>query len=90
MSRRLDPNRPLWEMHIVEGLDGERTALIAKVHHAILDGVSGASVLAAFLDLTPRARSVIPMERWDPAPLPSSTRLLRHAVAALALSPVRR
>ena len=54
MSRQLDPDRPLWEMHVVEGLEGERTALIAKVHHAILDGVSGASVLAAFLDLTPR------------------------------------
>src|ERR1700722_20097573 len=59
MSRQLDPDRPLWEMYIVEGLDGDRTALIAKVHHAILDGVSGASMLAAFLDLSPRAR-VIP------------------------------
>ncbi len=54
MSRQLDPDRPLWEMFVVEGLAGDRTALIAKVHHAILDGVSGASVLAAFLDLTPR------------------------------------
>ena len=53
MSRQLDPDRPLWEMHVVEGLEGDRTALVAKVHHAILDGVSGASVLAAFLDLTP-------------------------------------
>ena len=57
MSRQLDPDRPLWEMHVVEGLEGERTALVAKVHHAILDGVSGASVLAAFLDLTPRTAS---------------------------------
>ena len=40
-------------MYVVEGLEGDRTALVAKVHHAILDGVSGASVLAAFLDLTP-------------------------------------
>ena len=58
MSRQLDPDRPLWEMHVVEGLEGDRTALIAKVHHAILDGVSGASVLAAFLDLNPRTRVV--------------------------------
>ena len=68
MSRRLDPDRPLWEMYVVEGLDRERIALIAKVHHAILDGVSGASVLAAFLDLTPRSR-VIPLPpEWSPAP----------------------
>ena len=66
MSRPLDPDRPLWEMHVVEGLEGDRTALVAKVHHAILDGVSGASVLAAFLDLTPRSR-VVPMPpEWNP------------------------
>jgi diacylglycerol O-acyltransferase len=88
MSRRLDPDRPLWEMYLVEGLAGERTALIAKVHHAILDGVSGASILAAFLDLNPRARVVsLPTERWHPAPLPNSTQLLRHAAASLSHQP---
>ncbi len=88
MSRRLDPDRPLWEMHLVEGLEGDRTALIAKVHHAILDGVSGASILAAFLDLNPRARvAALPSGRWDPAPLPTSTQLLRHAAASLTHQP---
>src|SRR5580704_17471318 len=88
MSRRLDPDRPLWEMHVVEGLAGERTALVAKVHHAILDGVSGASVLAAFLDLNPRSRVVsLPTERWHPAPLPNSTQLLRPAAASLSHQP---
>jgi WS/DGAT/MGAT family acyltransferase len=88
MSRRLDPDRPLWEMYLVEGLEGERTALIAKVHHAILDGVSGASILAAFLDLNPRARVVaLPTERWDPAPLPKSTQLLRHAATSMSRQP---
>ena len=77
MSRQLDPDRPLWEMHVVEGLEGERTALVAKVHHAILDGVSGASVLAAFLDLTPRTRVVELPPEWDPAPL-----AVQHADAA--------
>ena len=68
MSRQLDPDRPLWEMHVVEGLAGGRTALIAKVHHAILDGVSGASVLAAFMDLTPRSRVVPLPPEWRPGP----------------------
>ena len=69
MSRPLDPDRPLWEMFVVEGLDGGRTALIAKVHHAILDGVSGASILAAFLDLSPRARIVAaPLGAVGPGP----------------------
>jgi len=87
MSRPLDPDRPLWEMHVVEGLEGDRTALVAKVHHAILDGVSGASVLAAFLDLTPRSRVVPLPPEWNPAPLPSNTQLLRHAASSLARQP---
>ncbi|HUC04952.1 MAG TPA: wax ester/triacylglycerol synthase family O-acyltransferase [Acidimicrobiales bacterium] len=89
MSRPLDPDRPLWEMHIVEGLADDRTAVIAKIHHAILDGVSGASVLAAFLDVSPRPR-VVPMSpEWAPAPLPSSADLLRHAAGGLARQPGR-
>ncbi len=72
---------------MVEGLEGERTALVAKVHHAILDGVSGASVLAAFLDLTPRTRVASLPPEWDPAPLPSNTQMLRHAASSLARQP---
>lgn len=87
MSRRLDPDRPLWEMYVVEGLEGERTALIAKVHHAILDGVSGASVLAAFLDLTPRSRLVELPSVWDPSPLPSNAQMLLHAASSLTRQP---
>lgn len=75
-SRPLDRTRPLWEFHVVEGLAGGRFALVPKVHHAILDGVSGAEVLAAFFDLSPRpaprsptrpdgagARGVVPKPR---------------------------
>jgi diacylglycerol O-acyltransferase len=88
MSRPLDPDRPLWEMHVVEGLAGDRTALVAKVHHAILDGVSGAAMLGAFLDLSPRERLVErPFEPWAPAPLPGSTDMLRYAATSLAQQP---
>jgi diacylglycerol O-acyltransferase / wax synthase len=51
-SRPLDRRRPLWEFHVVEGLEGGRIALVPKVHHAIIDGVSGAEVMAAFFDLS--------------------------------------
>jgi diacylglycerol O-acyltransferase / wax synthase len=87
MSRQLDPDRPLWEMHVVEGLAGERTALVAKVHHAILDGVSGASVLAAFLDLNPRSRVVALPQEWHPGALPSNAQMLKHAASSLAHQP---
>jgi diacylglycerol O-acyltransferase len=90
MSRPLDPDRPLWEMYVVEGLSECRRALIAKVHHAILDGVSGVSMLAAFMDLTPRARPVdVSAARWDPDPLPGSAQLLRYAAASLSRQPAR-
>ncbi|MGH9080175.1 MAG: WS/DGAT/MGAT family O-acyltransferase [Acidimicrobiales bacterium] len=58
-SRPLDRQRPLWEFHVVEGLARGQLALVPKVHHSILDGVSGAEVLAVFFDLSP-----------DPAPRP--------------------
>ncbi len=90
MSRQLDPDRPLWEMYVVEGLEGDRTALIAKVHHAILDGVSGASMLAVFLDLNPRTRLVpTSIESWDPDPLPGRARMLRYAASSMSQQPAR-
>jgi len=52
-ARPLDRNRPLWEFHVIEGLAEGRIGIVAKVHHAIIDGVSGAEVLAAFFDLSP-------------------------------------
>jgi len=52
-SRPLDRGRPLWEFHVVEGLEGGRLAIVPKVHHSIIDGVSGAQVMAAFFDLSP-------------------------------------
>jgi diacylglycerol O-acyltransferase / wax synthase len=87
MSRPLDPDRPLWKMHVVEGLEGERAALVAKVHHSILDGVSGASVLAAFLDLSPRSRPVELTPEWRPEPLPSTLQMLGHAASSLVRQP---
>jgi len=88
LSRPLDLEHPLWEMVVVEGLADDRTALIAKLHHAIVDGVSGASLLAAFFDLGPRGRPVeFARERWDPEPIPSSASMLRYGVSTLARQP---
>lgn len=87
MSRPLDLDRPLWEMVVVEGLTEGRSALVAKLHHALLDGVSGASILAQFLDLAPRERVVDPPAPWDPDPLPSGSTLMRYAMSGMARQP---
>lgn len=50
-------DRPLWEMVVVDGVQGGRMAVVARLHHAILDGVAGATAMAAFLDLAPVAES---------------------------------
>ncbi|MEW1838370.1 wax ester/triacylglycerol synthase domain-containing protein [Nonomuraea angiospora] len=52
-ARRLDRAHPLWEMHLINGLADGRVAVYTKVHHAAIDGVSGAETLATLLDLTP-------------------------------------
>jgi diacylglycerol O-acyltransferase len=54
-SRPLDRSRPLWEFHVVEGLEHGHLAVVPKVHHSIIDGVSGAEVMAVFFDLSSEA-----------------------------------
>ncbi|GIH94809.1 wax ester/triacylglycerol synthase family O-acyltransferase [Planobispora siamensis] len=59
-SRRLDRRRPLWEMYLIHGLSGGRMALYTKVHHAAVDGVTGADVLAALMDTSPEPAERLP------------------------------
>jgi WS/DGAT/MGAT family acyltransferase len=60
--------------------------MIAKTHHALVDGVSGTDLLAVIMDLTPEA-SPIPPDEWQPAPAPSGAQLVVEALESLALSP---
>ena len=72
MSQRLDLDRPLWEMWLVEGLPGGRWAVISKVHHAMIDGVAGHDVLESLLDRTADAA------RCSPPALQSTAGPLGH------------
>ena len=62
----MDRHKPLWDIHVVDGLEGGRGALIARVHHALADGVAGASLMKIMLDPTPEGST-----RHSQAPLPS-------------------
>jgi diacylglycerol O-acyltransferase / wax synthase len=63
VARPLDRARPLWELYLIHGLDGDRVAVLTKVHHAAIDGMSGAEILSVLLDPSPEGRSLPPGPR---------------------------
>jgi WS/DGAT/MGAT family acyltransferase len=87
MAQPLDRSKPLWEIWVVEGLEEGRWAVLAKTHHALVDGVSGTDLLAAIMDLSPdTARPEHPSE-WTPHAEPSGTGLVVEALENMARSP---
>ncbi|MFI6600925.1 wax ester/triacylglycerol synthase family O-acyltransferase [Nonomuraea sp. NPDC050536] len=87
-ARRLDRNRPLWEIDLIHGLSGGRMGLYTKIHHAAVDGVGGADVLAALLDLAPvpAPREGAP-ERDEPPP--DQLEMLGRALIRLGSNPAQ-
>ncbi|WP_067489583.1 WS/DGAT/MGAT family O-acyltransferase [Actinomadura hibisca] len=93
LAQRLDPGKPLWEIWLVEGLAEDRWAMIAKVHHCMVDGVAGMDLATIMFDLTPdyeppsRAPGALP--EWTPEPEPSTFDLLRDTAQRTVTQPVR-
>lgn len=86
-ARPLDLAKPLWEMYVIEGLDGVEGlpqgsfAILTKIHHAAIDGVSGAEIAAAVHDLDPEALPAPPKQAWVAERDPTSLELaVRTAV----------
>jgi len=89
MSTPLDLERPLWQLYLVEGLEGGRHAYISKTHHALVDGVSAVDVGTIMLDPNPEGTEMpIPEERWDPD-VPSPELLFVRAATERISTPMR-
>ncbi len=90
MSARLDPNRPPWELWLVDGLSDDRFALVQKVHHAMVDGLSSADLMEAVLDTSPNPAPAGPVGTWKPQPWPSTTTRAASALGASIRQPLAR
>ncbi|MEN8233536.1 MAG: wax ester/triacylglycerol synthase family O-acyltransferase [Actinomycetota bacterium] len=75
MSQQLDRSKPMWEMVVVEGLDHDRFAIVTKIHHCMIDGMSGVDLMAVLMSLAP-ATEIIPGPAYEPRPAPNGTELL--------------
>ncbi|HEV3225548.1 MAG TPA: wax ester/triacylglycerol synthase family O-acyltransferase [Acidimicrobiales bacterium] len=83
----LDRSRPLWESWAIEGLDNGHMAVLTKVHHAAIDGVSGNEITVAMLQLAPDDEAPPPDEEWVPDRIPTEIERLGYAANSLARQP---
>jgi WS/DGAT/MGAT family acyltransferase len=80
-SQPLDRNKPLWELWLVEGLQGDRFAVIGKTHHALVDGIAGVDITTVLFDTQPAPSDTPgPAAAWVPRPAPSGAQLLAQAL----------
>lgn len=90
VARPLNRSRPLWEVHVLEGLADGGFALLTRLHHAVIDGVSGIELMSTLLTPEPAtALAAVHLDDWRPEPLPSDARLSADAAADLLRHPAR-
>jgi diacylglycerol O-acyltransferase len=86
-SQRLDRTKPVWEMWLVDGLEGGRFAIVGKTHHCLVDGVSGVDITTVLFDLDRDSAQISDPEPWLPRPEPSPPQILAEALLQRATNP---
>jgi diacylglycerol O-acyltransferase / wax synthase len=89
LAQRLDRTKPLWEIWLVDEVEGGRFAMITKTHHCLVDGVSGVDIATVLFDVEaePAAAPEAPPP-WFPRPEPSSATLVADALAERMSTPL--
>ena len=90
-ARPLDRNRPLWTLYLIHGLPEGRVAMLTKVHHSAVDGMSGAEIMGVLFDLSPDGRPLDPPPVSEDAPArrPSQLEMLGRGIAGIPRQPLR-
>ena len=86
-SRPLDRTKPLWESYLIEGLEDGLVAILTKVHHAMIDGISGVDIATVLFDFSPEPQVLVP-EAWTPESEPNRMQLLTESVREQLTDPV--
>ncbi len=89
MSEKLDRSKPMWELWFVEGLENDRFAVVSKVHHCLIDGISGVDLLGAFMGPDANPAPIEHDHHWLPRPAPGPLALLGEDLWRRASLPTR-
>jgi diacylglycerol O-acyltransferase / wax synthase len=87
LSRPLDRSKPLWETYLIEGLEDGMAAILTKVHHCMIDGISAIDIATVMFDFAPEPQILTPPP-WIPEPAPTRGDLLRDAVREQVTDPL--
>jgi diacylglycerol O-acyltransferase / wax synthase len=83
-AQQLDRSKPLWELWMVEGLSESRWALLSKVHHCMVDGVSATDMMSVMFGGAPDPDDA---DAWDPGPEPSGAELVARTLTRRTFHP---
>jgi diacylglycerol O-acyltransferase / wax synthase len=89
VSRPLDRSRPLWELYLIHGLEGGQVGMLTKIHHALIDGLSGAEIMGVLFDLAPEGRELPEPQVNGADRKPSDLEMLTRGLMGVPRYPLR-
>lgn len=75
----LDRNKPLWDIYVIHGMKNNRTGMLVRVHHCMIDGIAGVGLMLVIFDAWPNAEK-IKKQPYEPEPIPTASQLLYDAL----------